>query len=75
LTTGRIRIAWAAYWLLLFAAMHTPRDRLPRISLSFVDKLVHFGGYGVLAVFSVVAATRAGRCHRAHRHAEQRAAG
>ena len=55
-----LRFAWITHWVLLFAAMHTPRQHLPQINVSGLDKVVHFLGYALLALFGGAYARRAG---------------
>jgi VanZ family protein len=42
-------IALPAYWVLLFAATHYPRVRIPG-EIPHGDKLIHFAAFGLLAL-------------------------
>ena len=51
---------WIAYWMALFAIMHTPRQHLPDVSVSYIDKVAHVTGYALLALLGGAYAQRAG---------------
>lgn len=51
---------WLACWVGLFAVMHTPGDRLPKIHISNLDKAAHVIGYLLLALLGGATARRAG---------------
>ncbi|NOT01382.1 MAG: VanZ family protein [Phycisphaerales bacterium] len=48
-SAGRARTLLIAWWVLLFAAMHTPKPSGISPPFRLFDKCVHLGGYGVLA--------------------------
>ena len=47
-----LRKLWLAYWLLLFTLTHVPTDGTRAIPVPDVDKIAHFGCYGLLAYLS-----------------------
>ena len=54
-----VGFVWILHWVVLFVAMHTPRQHLPRIDVSGLDKVVHFLGYALLGLFGGAYARRA----------------
>ncbi len=58
LTSVRLKLIWSGYWLALFTAMHTPKTAFGPVKIYYFDKVVHFGGYFVLAAFAIITAHR-----------------
>lgn len=45
-----VRTLWIAYWVALFCLMHIPKDDLPDVHISNLDKVVHLTGYALLGL-------------------------
>lgn len=43
---------WLGYWMLLFTLTHVPMPSSDAVNIPNVDKLAHFGCYGLLAYLS-----------------------
>ncbi len=59
--TARVKAVWLAYWVALFLVMHTPREHLPEVHVSNLDKVTHFTGYALLTLLGGAYAQRAGK--------------
>ncbi|MEE9294202.1 MAG: VanZ family protein [Phycisphaerae bacterium] len=51
---------WIVYWVAFFAIMHTPRQHLPHVRVSYIDKVAHVTGYALLGLLGGAYAQRAG---------------
>lgn len=51
---------WIVYWVALFAIMHTPRQHLPHVNVSYIDKAAHVTGYALLGLLGGAYAQRTG---------------
>lgn len=51
---------WVVCWVALFGVMHTPRERLPEVHVSNLDKAAHITGYLLLGLLGGAAARRNG---------------
>ena len=49
---------WLCYWVALFGIMHTPREHIPQIDVSNLDKVVNVTGYAMLALLGGAYAQR-----------------
>lgn len=56
--SDRLKILWGVYWLALFCVMHIPKQRLPGVSIPYLDTAVHLSGYAVLALLGAAVAVR-----------------
>ncbi len=57
---GRLRSVWVVYWVCLFGLMHVPREHLPTVRVSHLDKVVHVTGYALLGLLGGGYAQRRG---------------
>ncbi len=61
LRSGQVMALWLCYWVALFAVMHTPREHIPKIHVSNLDKGAHVTGYLLLALLGGAYAQRTRR--------------
>lgn len=58
MSLSHIRLVWGLHWFGMFVVMHIPKNNLPTIHVSGLDKQVHFVCYGVLALLCAWSALR-----------------